>query len=152
MHRGLLRRVYFLHEEGTLYVCVGFYPYGNYHVLAKFGGSRITPITLIEHHVSTMLEALPVLCEAMERCELYTRKDGSFRLRSSKTHNCARLSRKSVSFTLRDLLYMMTMLHMVEAQQSQYSLAQADVTLFAFGVLGSLIFDEPTRSSNSPIP
>ena len=60
--------------------------------------------------------------------------------------------KKCVSFTLTDLLYMMTMLHMVEAQQSQYSLAQADVTLFAFGVLGSLIFDEPTRSSNSPIP
>ena len=100
-----------------------------------------------------MLETLPALCEAMERCELYTRKDGSFRLRSSKTHNCARLSRKKcVSFTLTDLLYMMTMLHMVEAQQSKYILAQADVTLFAFGVLGSLIFDEPTRSSNSPIP
>ena len=86
------------------------------------------------------MEALPALCEAMQNGELYTRKDGVFRLRSSKTNNCARLycGNTCVSITLTDLCYMLTMLHMVEAQQSQYILAQEDVMSFAFATLVSL--------------
>ena len=122
--RVLLRRVYFLNEERSRYVSVGFYPSDNYQVLAEFGGPRIAPITHTEHHVRTLVEALPALCDAMQRDELYTRKDGSFRLRSSKTHSCARMYRdkKGVSFNLTDLRYMMSMLHMAEAQQSHYIL------------------------------
>ena len=40
---------------------------------------------------------------------------------------------------------------MVEAQQSQYILAQADAMSYAYGVLGSLVFVEPQRSSESQI-
>ena len=98
------------------------------------------------------MEALPALCYAMQRGELYTRKDGAFRLRSCKTNNCDRLYRdkKCVSFSLTDLRYMMTMLHMVEAQQ-QFILAQADVISYAYSVLGSLVFAELPRSNGSQI-
>ena len=34
------------------------------------------------------------------------------------------------------------MLHIVEAQQSQFILAQTDVMSYAYGVLGSLVFAE----------
>ena len=151
--RFLLRRVYFLNEGRSRYVSVGFYPSDNYHVLAEFGGPRIAPITLTEHHFRTLMEALPALCDAMQRGELYTRKDGAFRLRSCKTNNCARLYRdkKCVSFTLTDLRYMMTMLHMVEAQQQQFILAQADVISYAYSVLGSLVFAELPSSNGSQI-
>ena len=99
--RVLLRHVYFLHEERSRYVSVGFYPSENYQVLIEFGGSRIAPITLTEHHFRTLVEALPTLCAAMQHGELYTRKDGAFRLRSIKTNNFARLYRaKSVSVLL----------------------------------------------------
>ena len=80
--RVLLRCVYFLYEVWSRYVSVGFYPSENYQVLAEFGGSRIAPITLIEHHVRTLTEALLALCDAMQRGEPYTRKDSAFRLRS----------------------------------------------------------------------
>ena len=85
---------------------------------------------------------------------LYTRKDGAFRLRSSKTNNCARLycDKKCVSFTLTDLRYMLTMLHMAKAQQSQYIIAQADVMTFALATLGLLEFTEPPCSTASQIP
>ena len=33
------------------------------------------------------MEALPALCDAMQCCELYTRKDGAFRIRTGKTRN-----------------------------------------------------------------
>ena len=99
--RVLLRCVHFLNEEGTRYVAVGFYPADNYQVLAEFGVPRIAPITLTEQHVRMLMENLPALCDAMHRGELYTCKDGPFRLRSSKTNNCARLycDKKCVSLT-----------------------------------------------------
>ena len=68
--RVLLRRVYFLNEERTRYVSVGFYPADNYQVLAEFGGPRITPITLTQQHVRTLMENLPALCDAMRRDEI----------------------------------------------------------------------------------
>ena len=99
------------------------------------------------------MDALPALCDAMQCGELYTRNDGAFRIRIGKTHNSARLyhSRQCVSFKLADLRYMSTMLHMVEAQQRQYTLAQADVMSYANGVLGSLVFAEPQRSGDCSI-
>ena len=99
--RILLLRVHFLNEERTHYDSVCFSPTDNYQVLAEFGfrGSRYN---LTEQHVKTLMEHLPALCEAMQRSELYTCKDVPFRLRSSKTHNKARIyrDRKCVSFTL----------------------------------------------------
>ena len=123
--RVLLRRVYFPNEELTRYVSVGFYPSENYRVLVEFGGPRIVPVRLAEQHVRTLMEALPALCDAMQCGELYTRKDGAFRIRSGRTHNCARLyhGKRCVSFRLADLRYMATMLHVVEAQQSVYTCA-----------------------------
>ena len=151
--RVLLRRVYFLNEERTRYVSVGFYPPDNYKVQVEFGGPRIVPISLTEHQARTLMEALPALCDDMQCDELYTRKDGAFRIRFSKTNSCARLyhDKLCVSFKLVYLRYLSTMLHMVAAQQSQFILAQANVMEYAYGVLGSLVFVEPQRSSDNPI-
>ena len=74
-------------------VSLGFYPADNYQVIAEFGGPRIVPLALTEHHVRTLLENLPALCEAMQRGEIFTCKDGSFRLLTSKTNNNARMYR-----------------------------------------------------------
>ena len=89
----------------------------------------------------------------MQCGDLYTRKDGAFLIRGSKTHTIARLyyGRQCVRFKLADLRYMATMLHMVAEQQSPYILAQAEVMSYAYGVLGSLIFAEPQRSGDCPI-
>ena len=101
----------------------------------------------------TLMEALPSLCDTMQSDELYTRKDGAFRIRSGRTHNCARLyhGKRSISFRLADLRYIVTMLYVVEAQQSLYIPSQADVMSYAYGALSSLVFAEPQRSSECPI-
>ena len=113
--RILLRRVYFLNEGRSRYVSVGFYPSDNYQVLAELGGPRIAAIKLTENHVRTLMNALTALCDATQRGELHTRKEGAFRLRSCKTHNCARLygDKNRVSFTLTDLLYNISLLHIM---------------------------------------
>ena len=147
--RDLLRRAYFLNER-TRYVTVGFLPSENYQVLVDFGGPRIVPLRLAKHHVRTMIETLPELCDAMQ-CEIYTRKDGALRIRSCRNHNCARLyhGRQCVSIKLADLRYTPTMLQTVVAQQCHYILGQAHVMSYAYGFLGSLVFAEPQRSRDS---
>ena len=139
--RVLLRHVFFLNEEKSWYVSVGFYPANNYQVLAEFGGPRIAPITLTEQHVKTLVEHLPALCEAMYRGEHYTCKDSPFCLQSGGTHTTARMYRdkKCVSFKLADLRYMMNVLHFIQVQQTQYILAQ-NVVAFVVAALGSIEF------------
>ena len=152
--RVLLRRVFFLNEEKSRYVSVRFYPAHNYHVVAEFGGPRITPITLTEQYVRTSVEHLPALCEAMYRGEHYTCKDGPFRLQSGETYTTAIMYRdkKCVSFKLADLRYMMNMLHFVQVEQTKYNLAQNDVMAFAIAALGSIEFVEPSHTATSLIP
>ena len=40
-NRELLQRVFFINEENTRYVSIGFYPVRNYQPLVAFGGSKI---------------------------------------------------------------------------------------------------------------
>ena len=89
--RVLLRCVYFLNVERTPYVSVGSYPSDNYQFYVELGGPLIVPLRLTEHHFRTLMEALPALCDAMQCGETYTRKDVAFRIRSGRTHNCAKL-------------------------------------------------------------
>ena len=62
------------------------------------------------------------------------------------------ITANGVTFRLADLRYMATMLHVVEALQSQYILAQADVMSYAYGALSSLVFAVPHGSSDCRIP
>ena len=47
---------------------------------------------------------------------------------------------------------MKNMLHIVQAQKSQYIFAQAHVIAFAFPVLGTIEFVEPVHTSAGLIP
>jgi len=55
----LLKRVFFINEENTRYVYIGFYPARNYQPLVAFGGSKIKPDLLTEQYVVTMADCLP---------------------------------------------------------------------------------------------
>ena len=66
----LLRSVYFLNDERTRYVSVGFFPTEKYKVLVEFGGPHIAPITLTEQHVRTLMEHLAGVCKVMQSGEL----------------------------------------------------------------------------------
>ncbi len=46
----------------------------------------------------------------------------------------------------------MNILHVVQAQQAQYILAQTDVTAFAVAALGSIEFIEPPHTTAGLIP
>ena len=67
--RVLLRRVFFLNDEKSRYVSVGFYPAHNYQQLVEFGGTRFLPLVLPADYVNIVAERLPGLVETMCRNE-----------------------------------------------------------------------------------
>ena len=91
-NRVLLQRVFFINEEKTRYVSIGFYPARNYQPLVEFGGSKIKPVLLAEQYVATMADCLPRICQSMCDNEQYGRSDGPFRLNTKRSYRVARLS------------------------------------------------------------
>ena len=84
----MLRRLFFINEDRTKYVSVGFYPARDYLPLVEFGvvrrGGGPKTLILSVEQVDAMAEALPMLRDAMcsgetsvgvRRCE-----SGAFRL------------------------------------------------------------------------
>jgi hypothetical protein len=76
----LLRHAFFLNNEKSRYVSVGFYPARFYYALIEFGGAHLLPVIINEQHLIALSERLPMICEAMCRGERYTFRDGVFRL------------------------------------------------------------------------
>jgi hypothetical protein len=62
----LQRRTFFINDEQTPYVYVGFYPTRNYQTLLELGGSRIATLTLTDGQVTTLAIHHPRLCQ--ENC------------------------------------------------------------------------------------
>jgi hypothetical protein len=84
----------------------GLYPAHYYRVLTEFGGPRISPITLAEQHLTTLMEHLPKLCEAMCRGERSACKDGVFGLMySGGTNSVARMYQDTRYIILNLVIY-----------------------------------------------
>ena len=152
--RVLLRRVFFLNEEKSRYVSVGFYPTDNYQVLAEFGGPQIAPITLTEKHVKSLAEHLPALCRPCTAANTTPAKTDNpvcSPPEPTRLPECTD-TKKCVSFKLPVLRYVVTVLHFVQVQQTQYIPAQNGVLAFAIAALGSIEFVEPPHTTTSLIP
>jgi hypothetical protein len=52
--RVLQQRTFFINDDKSRYVSVGFYPTRNYQPLVEFGGARIAPLTLTDQQVTTL--------------------------------------------------------------------------------------------------
>jgi hypothetical protein len=93
----LLRRLYFINEDRTKYVSVGFYPARDYLPQVEFGVLRRAGYTksliLRDEQVGALAETMPTLRGAMYsagargcRCE-----SGAFRLYVTRSGRTARL-------------------------------------------------------------
>jgi hypothetical protein len=92
--RVLLRRVFFLNEDRTKYVSVGFYPIRDYRPQVEFGAvksNKSTVLILVNQYVATLAAILPTFCESMYAGEPYVHKDGDFRITASIGGNIARM-------------------------------------------------------------
>jgi hypothetical protein len=67
--RVLLRRLFFINEDRTKYVPVGFYPARDYQLMVEFGvlrrGGGPKTLILSDEQVDALAETLPTLREEM---------------------------------------------------------------------------------------
>jgi len=64
-NRALLRRVFFVAEDKSKYVSVGYYPARGYQPLIEFGGTRKLPLLLNAEQLQTMAENIAALCDTV---------------------------------------------------------------------------------------
>jgi hypothetical protein len=90
--RVLLRRIFFINQDKTKYVSIGYYPARNYEPLVEFGGSvRINPIILTEPQVRFLAESIPDMCISMCNGQQTTFKNANVRLATTGNLDVARL-------------------------------------------------------------
>ena len=154
--RVLLRRVFFLNEDRTKHVSVGFYPTRDYKPQVEFGAvkrNKTTVLILVNQHVATLAAILPTLCESMCTGEPYVHKDGDFKLTASKGGNSARmyLHDEYISFKLVELRHLSFMFHVVQKQLDSYTNAMADVLTYATAALSSSVYIEPAPGASKHV-
>jgi hypothetical protein len=152
-NRVLLRRLYFINDGKTKYVSVGFYPALNYQPLVDLGSSGNKSLTLTERHVTTMVQRLPSLCEAMCGDEQYSWKDGVFRLTTIGSYKTAilHLDKQYINYKLHELQVLSNMLHVIQNQLSIYTDAMPDVMSYSITALTSVDYVEPTNDMSQRI-
>ena len=57
--RVLIRRTFFINEDCSKYLSVGYYPVRDYQPLMEVGASTKMPVRLTEEHVRTFVQHLP---------------------------------------------------------------------------------------------
>jgi len=78
-NRAILRRVFFIAEDKSKFVSVGFFPARGYQPLAEFGGAKKLPLLLNAPQLQTMADNIAALCNALATNEQFSTKDGDFK-------------------------------------------------------------------------
>jgi len=108
----MLRSVFFIAEDKSKFVSVGFYPARGYQPLAEFGGAKKLPLFPNAQKLQTMTDNIAALCNALSTNEHFCTKDGDFKMNTTGRYRIARvyLDKHYLSFTyeeLRNLAYIM---------------------------------------------
>ena len=114
--RVLLRRLFFIDEDRTKYVSVGFYLAQDYHSFVEFGSIKKNGSTvhiLDDRQVIKVAECLHWICEYMCGNEQYGLKAGDFRLNTTGIYRIARmyLDKQYIGLRPGDLQYLSIMFH-----------------------------------------
>ena len=156
--RVLLCRLFFINEDRTRYVSVGFYSARDYLPLVEFGVFRRCggPKTLILSNiqVEAMAEGFPcygtpcLLSRRVLGCE-----SGAFRLDVTRSRHTARLYVDShyISLTLQDIDYLSRMFSDMQQQLRDYIGALQDVLPNVTATLTSVTYVKPSPDANKNI-
>jgi hypothetical protein len=157
--RVLLRRLFFINEDRTKYVSVGFYPARDYIPLVEFGVLRRAggpkTLNLGDEQVDALAETLPTLrgdmCSGGARgcrCE-----SGAIRLDVTRSGRTARLYVDSqfISVALQDIEYLSRMFNIVQQQLRDYIVVLQDVLSFVTSTLTSVTYVEPPPDASKNV-
>ena len=153
--RVLLRRVFFLNEEKSRYVSVGFYPVYNYRPLVEIVGTRIQPLVLSTEYFNIVVERQPVLLEAMCLNEhfVWGSKDKDFKMHRTRAYRNSRFTRNKhgISLKLPELRTLQYILHIITYQLYMYTETFADVHAYVNTTMTSCGFIEPGPNASKSI-
>ena len=65
-NRAMLRRVFFIAEDKSKFVSVGYFPARGYQPLAEFGGAKKLPLLLDIQQLQILAENIASLCNALQ--------------------------------------------------------------------------------------
>lgn len=154
--RVLLRRLFFIDEDRTAYVSVGFYPTRDYQPFVEFGSVKKNGSTILildDRQVTKMAECLPTICESMCDNKQYGCKEGNFRMNTTGSYRTARiyLDRQYISLKLVDLQCLSRMFYVVQNQLNAYTVSLPDVLAYVNVALTSINYVEPTPNASKHI-
>jgi len=103
-NRAMPRRVFFIAEDKSKFVSVGFYAARGNQPLAEFGGAKKLPLLLDAQQLQTMAENIATLCNALSTNEHFS-KNGDFKMNTTCSYRIARvyLGKQYLSFTYGEL-------------------------------------------------
>lgn len=152
-NRVLLRRLFFIADDKSKYVSVGYYPARNYQPFVELGGAKKQPLLLNDQHLRTMAEHIRALCDALCTNEYYIGKDGDFRMNTTGSYRVARvyLGKQYMSFTLAELRQLSYIMFMIQNQMTFYTAANQDVLAYVNTALGSTTYVEPHANASTGV-
>ena len=95
-NRAMLRRVFFIAEDKSKFVSVGYYPALGSQPLAEFGGGKNLPLLLDAQQLLTLAENIATLCNALSANEDFSKKDGDKNEHDRQLQDCHSVSRQTV--------------------------------------------------------
>jgi hypothetical protein len=88
---AVLRRVFFIAEDKSKFLTVGYHPARGSHPLAEFGGAKKLPLLLDAQQMQTMSENIATLCKVLSKFEHFSKKDGDFKMNTTGKYRIARV-------------------------------------------------------------
>jgi len=152
-NRAMLRRVFFIAEDKSKFVSVGYFPARGYQPLAEFGGAKKLPLLLDIQQLQILAENIATLCNALSTNEHFSKKDGAFKMSTTGSYRIARvyLGKQYLSFTYRELCNLAYIMYMIQNQLTFYTAAMTDVIAHIDAAHDSVTFVEPSSKANKSI-
>ena len=152
-NRAILRRVFFIAEDKSKFVSVGFFPARGYQPLAEFGGAKKLPLLLNAPQLQTMADNIAALCNALATNEQFSTKDGDFRMNTTSSYRVARIyiDKQFLSYTYEELRNLAYIMYMIQNQLVYYTAAMNDVIAYIDIAHDSVTFVEPPSTAHKAI-
>jgi len=90
-NRAMLRRVFFIAEDKSNFVSVGYFPARGYQPLAEFGGAKKLPLLLDIQQLQILAENIASLCNALSAKEHFSKKEGDLKMNTTGSYRIARV-------------------------------------------------------------
>jgi hypothetical protein len=151
-NRAMLRRVFYIAEDKSKFVSVGYFPARGYQPPTEFGGAKKLPLLLDIQQLQILTENIASLCNALSANEHFSKKDGHLKMNTTGSYRIASvyLGKQYLSFTYKELRNLAYNMYMIQNQLMLYTAAMTDVIAY-IDTAHYVAFVEPSSTANKSI-